>query len=158
MSDRDDLSTIHISQWLLYWKVPFIRIDRDDSFFLEKIEINQGFETTYRLYNNSKCIVINDIKASWYRRGRLNILLPSHKITEDKQLNAAMDKHLNNEKQILESFFYYLVDQKPHIGTFGTGGMNKLVVLHEAANLGIKIPETWVASTTATIAAFKRRY
>lgn len=74
-------------------------------FFLEKIEINRGFETTYRLYNDSKSIVINDIKASWYRRGRLNILLASHKITEDKQLNAAMDKHLNNEKQILESFF-----------------------------------------------------
>ena len=147
MSDCDDLSTIHIIKWLIHWDIPFIRIDRDDKFFLEAIEINNASEPRYIIFNDKKSIRVNDIKASWYRRGRLNIHIPNREIIFNSPLDEVMDKHLGNEKQILESFFYYLINKKPHIGTFQTGGMNKLIVLQEASSLGLKIPQTFISTT-----------
>ena len=53
MSDCDDLSTIHIIKWLIHWDIPFIRIDRDDKFFLEAIEINNASEPRYIIFNDA---------------------------------------------------------------------------------------------------------
>jgi len=147
MSDRDDLSTVHIIKWLIHWEVPFVRIDRDDTFFLDTVEIKNGCEPKYIIFNDKKSIVINDIKASWYRRGRLNIHVPNRDILFNSPLDEVMEKHLKSEKQILESFFYHLINQKPHIGTFQTGGMNKLIVLQEAVTLGLTIPQTFISTT-----------
>ena len=40
ISKYDDNSTVYVSQWLIHWNIPFIRIDQEDSLSLEAISIN----------------------------------------------------------------------------------------------------------------------
>jgi len=60
MSDRDDLSTVHIIKWLIHWEVPFVRIDRDDTFFLDTVEIKNGCEPKYIIFNDKKRALLHE--------------------------------------------------------------------------------------------------
>lgn len=146
LSDRNDLSTIHICQWLQYWRVPFFRIDGEDDVFLERLSLRPGEDAQFILQCNNRRLVLDDIRCSWYRRGRLNLFYEGISTFSNIILNRVMTAHLSGELKILEQFFYYLLEKKPHIGTFSKGSMNKLAVLHEAVSLGLKTPQTYVVT------------
>ncbi len=144
MSEYKDNSTAYVSQWLLYWKVRFVRIDAEETYFIEEILLkNNDFD--YVISNRQgKVIRMSEIKAFWYRRGNLNLYIPEINFVNNSKLRKEILSHLIGEKLILENYFYYLLKNKPHIGTFGERSVNKLRVLNEAMKLGITIPSTFI--------------
>jgi len=153
MSKYDDNSTVYVTQWLLHWKVPFERIDLEEKYLVEIIyENNDGFD--FSICNDQKRIKMSEVKAVWYRRGDLNLKMPNLHFISNENLLQEVKEHLLAEKAVLEHFFYYLMKEKPHIGTFHERAVNKLRVLHEASKLGIEIPETLVATDRQTVLSY----
>jgi ATP-GRASP peptide maturase of grasp-with-spasm system len=79
-------------------------------------------------------------------QGWLAIFLPKLDFIEYKDLREQTIFHLKNENFILEDYLQYLLYAIPHIGTYSTRGVNKLVLLDLARKLGIDIPETYIVS------------
>lgn len=146
MSEYSDNSTIYVAQWLLHWRIPFVRIDREEQYQLERLHIsNEGADYCVKSLSG-KAIKLSEIKAIWYRRGNLNLLMPSIGGMTDTRLRATVEEHLLSEKKTLEHFFYRLMKEKPHIGTFDTRAVSKLDVLLEAVKLGIEVPSTTIVT------------
>ena len=158
MSEYKDNSTIYISRWLLHWQVPFIRIDGQEKYILEQIALENGKRDMLlrAAKDKSKSIKMSDVKAVWYRRGELNFVIPDLSFIQEPRLQQTVKAYLESENLTLEYYFYYLMASKPHIGTFFTRTVNKLEVLHEAAELGITIPTTLVANSSIDLNSSRR--
>jgi ATP-GRASP peptide maturase of grasp-with-spasm system len=156
MSDHKDNSTVYVSRWLLHWNVPFIRIDGQEKYMLEQVILDNGAcDMLLRAEKEeAKLIKMSEVKAVWYRRGELNFILPDISFVREEKLRQAIQAYLETEHLVLEYYFYHLMRKTPHIGTFFTRTVNKLEVLHEAAQLGINIPDTMVTSRSAHVKDF----
>lgn len=136
MSEYNDNSTIYVAQWFLHWNIPFVRIDCEEIYVLKKVCIsNNGYRFLIR-NKKGKIIDMNEVKAVWYRRGELNLVFPDLSFLQNQRLLEEVRAHLEVEKLTIENFFYNLMQEKPHIGTFSTRSVNKLQVLHEASFSG----------------------
>lgn len=152
MSEYGDNSTVYVSRWLLHKNIPFVRIDYEETYFIEKIKLDDaGYEFIIATDNNKR-IKLSEVKAIWYRRGDLKLFFPSLEEIEEKKLKAIMYSQLEMENMTLEYLFYCFMQEIPHIGSFQTRQMNKLHVLREASKLGIKIPDTLVCSSKKVFA------
>lgn len=146
ISEYNDNSTVYVSQWLIHWNVPFIRIDQEDNFSLEVISINNGLVDFVIKRNDGSIIKSSEISAVWYRRGEMSLNTPNLDFMSQEKLRKSVARYLAMENGVLERFFYYLMHEKPHIGSFHKRVVNKLVVLREASKLGISIPKTIVTN------------
>lgn len=109
MSEYGDNSTVYVSQWLVYWGVPFVRIDAEETYYLEELSLN-NIDFDFVVSNRKgKVIRMSEIKAVWYRRGDLNLFLPEVDFICNIQLRQELQSHLLGEKLILENFFYHLM-------------------------------------------------
>jgi len=141
MSIKEDGSTNDILQWLNFYNIDFIRLDYHEVFKLDKIFLSDdNFKFTIRSRN--KIIDINEIDAFWYRRGKLNLFEPTLSI--EKSLKEKIYNHLNRENSIIEEYFYFVLKDIPHIGSFEKHSVNKLEVLFEAKKVGLNIPSTLI--------------
>jgi ATP-GRASP peptide maturase of grasp-with-spasm system len=146
MSEYDDNTTVLVCQWLIYYDVPFVRIDLEEQYFVSLVQIeNELNEIVLTSQSSKKIIKLSEIKSVWYRRGELNLYSPDLDFINDPKLKSEIKHYLFREKSTIEHLFYYLMANKPHIGTFHVRSVNKLRVLIEASNLGIKIPKTIIA-------------
>ena len=146
MSNSYDYSTIQVTQWLKHYNMPFIRIDGEESFKIKKVNLNS--HNDFIIYNSTgKEIILSSISSVWYRRGDLHIVYDID-TTISHELLHSINIHLQEETAILSDYFYFLMMNIPHVGTFEKRGMNKLVVLYEAQKLGIKIPDTYIFDTS----------
>lgn len=145
MSQYGDNSTVYICRWLLHWGVPFERIDLEETYELEGVNLNKN-GVDFIIRNGEKRIKMSEVRSVWYRRGDLNFTLPDCSILSDSDLQRATRSHLKNENATLAHFFYHLMREKPHIGTFHQRSVNKLRVLYEAIKLGIAVPKTIIST------------
>ncbi|MBN8677664.1 MAG: grasp-with-spasm system ATP-grasp peptide maturase [Chitinophagales bacterium] len=145
ISQEQDYSTSEVIQWLKYYKNSYFRINAEDVIKLKTITIsNSNFNNAKIIKNNNFVLDLDKISAFWYRRGRINFSSPSLPNVIDSDLERIFLNHLKDENNILEAYIYFLLNRKPHIGSFETRGLNKLIVLNEAQNAGILIPDTWI--------------
>jgi hypothetical protein len=71
LSDENDLSTIHICEWLIYWGVPFFRINLEDSIVVERIYIkNKNDYDVVIVKNGTHRFSTRNVKAYWYSNSR----------------------------------------------------------------------------------------
>ncbi len=96
MSMRADYSTIQVCQWLKYYNVNFIRIDKEDEYKIK--EVSFGSSIDFVIYKDNIKISISNIKAVWYRRGRLSISYPL-KLSNTAIRNSIVE-HLLDESMI----------------------------------------------------------
>lgn len=148
MSREYDYSTIEVTQWLKYLNIPFVRIDGEETYKIRKVSV--GSDNDFIIYNAGKEISLNQIKSIWYRRGSLNILYELKGVISN-EINKYINAHLVDEIKILEDYFYFLMKDIPHLGTYEKRGMNKLEVLYRAQNLGINIPNTYVVDSLSLV-------
>ena len=140
MSDANDASTADIIMWLRHCKMPYQRINLEDAYFVDKIELDNGL-IEFIIHNSKQKIEFSKIKSFWYRRGRFNIIMPEIDI-KNSAISAQVKHHLKQEIHDLETFFYSLLDQIPHIGGYERREMNKTKVVFHASKLGLKIPKS----------------
>lgn len=146
LSEEKDVSTVHIIEWLIHWEIPFFRINQEDSIYIKKIQINNNNDCDAVFVKNKKDeISLKEIKAYWYRRGAIYVDYPTFLTSiETETLKMEIENHLEREMKVCVDYIHFLLDHTPHIGTYGIRRLNKLKVLHLAANLGIIIPETLI--------------
>ena len=147
VSEKEDHSTSEVIQWLIYYKAKFVRVNKGDSLTLRNVQISNHKDCKFVLLSKERGeIDLDNISAIWYRRGGLHFHLPNLDFIEYKDLKQQAIHHLKNENNILEDYIQYLLKMIPHIGTYSTRGVNKLVLLDIARKLGIDIPDTYIVS------------
>jgi ATP-GRASP peptide maturase of grasp-with-spasm system len=144
MSDENDSSTSDVITWLNHFKMPFFRINIEDAYSIKKIQLSNEKSEIILTHNNIE-IDLCKIKSFWYRRGGLNIDLPS--IGEmSSVIRQQVMTHLQDEFLSLLDFFYYYLSQIPAIGAFKKREANKFEALLNATVVGLKVPNTLLTS------------
>jgi ATP-GRASP peptide maturase of grasp-with-spasm system len=144
MSEESDSSTADVTMWLNHFKIPFFRINIEDTYFIQKIELSNEKSEIILTHKDTE-IDLCKIKSFWYRRGGLNIELPS--IGEvSSVIRQHLMTHLEDEFLSLETFFYAYLSQIPAIGAFKRREANKFETLLNATVVGLKIPNTLLTS------------
>jgi ATP-GRASP peptide maturase of grasp-with-spasm system len=140
MSDENDSSTSDVITWLNHFKMPFFRINIEDAYSIKKIQLSNEKSEIILTHNNIE-IDLCKIKSFWYRRGGLNIDLPS--IGEmSSVIRHRVITHLQDEFLSLVNYFNYYLSQIPAIGAFKGREANKFESLFNATIVGLKIPNT----------------
>jgi len=165
MSIEMDWTTSDIISWLLYYKIPFIRINKNTKVTVESFSINnQKDDADFTLIIENPeyepCLVkSSEITGFWYRRGELKVQYPS--IDEENLEDEAYKvfaKHLNyylqlESKTITESIYAHLTRRKS-INSFLTRSANKIDYLIVAKEVGLEIPNTLVSNNKEDLRAF----
>ena len=148
LSEEKDLSTVHIIEWLLYWGIPFVRINQEDRISIKRISINVQRKSEIILVKNGKEeISINQIKAYWYRRGFFfDEAIKCKPAQNDLIAQEKVLSYMEEEQKKCFEYLNFVLDGLPRIGTFDTRRVNKLKILHLAWQFGLEIPETLISS------------
>lgn len=144
LSEKGDLSTNDVIDWLYHLKVPFIRLNSDET---EGVSINaENFSDglSCKIVTKNHTFYLNEIIGYWYRRGGLPFFkIPVKSIDEafDENVRGKVKEYLNNEAHTLYAFLHRYLDQIPgKIGSSESAGVNKLIVLDTAKKIGLKTP------------------
>ena len=154
LSEQTDATTDIVCSWLNHYGCEFLRIN-DESAHNPHVEIRIKDGKFMVLYaNDSHVYDFSDIEVCWCRRGFFNFHVEK-KLTEvNASTKESMARFLNNEGQTLENFFYYLFGKKLSINHPANYNFNKLIALHEAADIGFKIPNTLLCRHSVDLKKF----
>lgn len=151
VTEKTDISTSQVIDWLKYYNIPFFRINETDKISVEKISIPNNRSKTSNIgevsikVNNKKIINLSKIKGYWYRRGRL-----MHKyrpFNEDDYLGSRFNPFFKKEQDdVIEFIDYYLkvVRKVNVINSFLDNKINKLNNLLIAKDCGLAIPDSYI--------------
>lgn len=131
-----DQDTADVIRWLHRYEADFLRVNEADSVEVHYLDV-MGHQLILSI--NGRLISLDEIDMVWYRKGSL---LRNNPLTGNEEL----DRYLRQEREKLEEYVALLLEQKPHLGTFLRRHPNKLEVLREAQNIGLKIPATYVCT------------
>lgn len=140
-SAYDEISTEQVIDWLDYYCVPWYRINGEDLILNRLPTEDEGFLKNLRL---------DSIKAIWLRRTiKFNKLLDDNLM--DKNQPDIIKNHYSNE-----FFKFYEYTYSKIINTIGKKvyclnkladiSINKMIVLMKAEEIGIKVPQSFIAN------------
>lgn len=131
ITEEADYSSSLVIDWLLYFKIDFIRVNENDVLDIE-YELND-----IKIVGKSFSFFYSELKGMWYRRGFLNI-----KYEETKDLN------INNFRKIeyvkLKEYLYYKLSLLPNINKYTNSDVNKLVVNEIAKKCELMLPDEYI--------------
>ncbi len=150
ISQPNDLSTVHIIDWINNSDVLFCRVNSTDKFASRSLKFgkNQKIEWTIELRGRS--FNIDDITSIWIRRGEFNLVNVYEQENMTESLDRGIRHHLQNEMDSLEGSMHFLVESHRCLGR-AASHIDKLTVLLCARNRGIDIPQTLVTSDDTEI-------
>ncbi len=134
ITEEADYSSSMVINWLLYYRINFIRINENDELHVECL-LND-----FRITNNSFNFLLSEIKGMWYRRGFLNIKI-------EKSENEIINNFKKAEFTKLKQYIYYKLSLLPNINSFTNSDVNKLVVNDIASKIGIITPQEYILSS-----------
>lgn len=134
-SRNQEITTNEIIKRLISINKPFLRINEDEIFEIsvinKKIFLNSDKSSFY----------LDDITSVWYRRGGLKFKNLIYK-------NEAVNQHMNEVQYWLEDFVLKTLENKRIINKQSNASVNKLLVLQKAKDIGLKVPEYFLATNT----------
>lgn len=161
LSDKGDMSTNDVIDWLIQFNVPHIRLNGDESSEIELFTENDSSKSTFLIKTKNHCFSLKEITSFWYRRGGIpQFKIPASSIDQafDKEVSGKIKTYLNLESQALYSFIHSLLDKIPNkIGSSKTAGVNKLHVLDKAQEFGLSVPRWCVSMKTKESIGFANR-
>jgi hypothetical protein len=95
--------------------------------------------------NNESFIKYSDITFVYYRRGVINLELPSENIPANLR-NFLLQERLN-----MIEFLHSRLELKNSLGKFEKHGANKLNVLAKAIEVGLKIPTSYIVTEIESV-------
>ena len=155
LSEQNDVSTDKVSEWLDFYAIPYLRLDKEYcTNIIQKIDISNKEIDVYFEYNKQS-YNINNFKMIWCRRGFFSIA-PPHPSTyfnkkipiEAKQL---FQHQLSEERLSIFDFIGNFIVSKNHINDMRKYNVNKLIVLQQAIRIGLKIPETVICKNAENL-------
>lgn len=156
-----DQSTDDVIDWLNYFQCPFIRLNGDDY-------LNFKFSYSYEISkNDALCIEgvnLNEIKSVWYRRWiSFNFIFKNalEKINNVDPVSLADIKNniVTEMRKSYQPIFDFLKKKTTKsIPSIDSLTINKLNILIEAKNKGIKIPESIICNNKIDLIKFKEKH
>lgn len=137
ISNESDISTSHVIEWLIHYKVPFVRINGEDRFSLINFNLSKNsFSCIIKNIESNKIIEINSIKCLWYRRGGIKF------VSNDSINFIPIKDFINSEYDVISDFIFKYFESLPRIDNYFKKNLNKLMLLHIASKNGLDIPDT----------------
>jgi ATP-GRASP peptide maturase of grasp-with-spasm system len=162
-SQNCDFSTNTVVEWLLHLKAPFLRINKENhDVKLEGFSLSSA-KTKVSLNLENKIVDMDDVTAYWHRRGIAILHHPGNVRSIARKFfpgRAAgeISRNLNDQIATLNNFLNERLASVPiRLGNAGNVFINKLKMLQQAAELGIKVPQTIVTSKKSELLEFRRR-
>lgn len=152
-SENSDDSTNWVIDWLYYYKVPFMRINRDDDF-------DQSFPLIQ--ISNAELIENSDYTSIWFRRSIDPHYENEHLIKDERdqqRVFSRVSKNLFYEYSHASQFLFSTITRKkPVLGNPQAWRINKLQVLEFARLCQLTIPETIITCSKKHVTSFYQRY
>jgi ATP-GRASP peptide maturase of grasp-with-spasm system len=137
-----DQGTNAVVSWLDRYGRKTVRIN-DDEPGMPPVRIEMD-NSDLRFEVDGQCYSTADIAAIWYRKGSFWFPETSEapEFPNDPALSRLIDKKLLAENRVAAEYFHHLVRDKGIrvLGNPFLNDPNKLIVLHEAKRLGLKVP------------------
>lgn len=146
---NSDEFTIHeVAEWLIKFKIKYLIVDENDSVECVLVDLNGN---SFILKIKNETIHSSEIKGIWYRKIPMALSDSSTNIVPgNRVLNGVLKRYLYLEKKTLSTYLNLIIDETVKtIGSSETLYVNKLVQLHYANKLGIKIPNTKIITRSA---------
>lgn len=150
-SNSRDQATNNVMPWLDRYGARWLRLNEDEMgdnpLEVRLTEGEFGFRADGRWWSAA------DISAIWYRKGRCWATLPAKAPLFDGNpaLNRFLERRMDAETRRTWQYFHHLM-RTLGVRTLGNamlGDPNKLVVLHEAQRVGLRIPKFEVTNRLA---------
>lgn len=138
ISQNNEITTTEIIKHLVLMKKKFIRIHEDEIFEIKVLNKKMVLESSRNRF------FLDDIKSVWYRRGGLNF----------KRLQYAhpsIHAHMNETQYWLEDYVRKVLESKKHINKESNSDVNKLLVLDKAREIGLDVPDYFLAENTHNV-------
>ncbi|GGH03528.1 grasp-with-spasm system ATP-grasp peptide maturase [Pedobacter zeae] len=149
LSEKTDRSTDLVTEWLVYLKSSFKRLNDEERVEASISVSNNGVESRY--YQPRKV---------WHRRGNLNFL--PDEIYDHYPDRTAFLRYFTRESSVLGEFFesrYRKLLGRNYIGSISQESLNnKLLNLVLASKNGFLIPQTLVTSNKEELVAFYKEH
>lgn len=148
VSEEEDMSTDNVVEWLSYFKIPFLRINKEKNFnILSSVSFTKNQSDIFFNIKGKK-VNINDIDIVWFRRGEINISsLFVNNPDYDTSVKSVILKQLRLQDITLLDYITTRLKEKKHINTPEYYNSSKLVVLETAKNVGLHIPDTLITTS-----------
>lgn len=154
LSEETDRSSDIVCSWLYRNHIPYLRLN-SEKFVNPKIEIKETpTETSVILSKNGFKVDLSQTEIVWFRRGHLYAYSPYYGKEISSVVMAELNEHIENESSTLRHYVYQILANKKKINYPDEYNYNKLIALHEAAKVGLKIPYTIVSNDGKTIRKF----
>ena len=157
ISATDDVSTNSVIDWLIFYKIGFLRLSNNDKISITKMEINNTSSTVIHFSVRNKFYKTSDFHGVWYRRSWLVIdrnIIPEI-IKSVDVLREQVEKQLNSELDVLIQHFVEIIGENS-INKFEDIKINKLYALKIAQKCGIKIPNTIITTIKDELVKFTK--
>lgn len=141
-SNKNDTSTIKVTEWLKSFKQPYILIENINGFIEQQL-----------LFNNTH--LKNRIKSIWFRKFDLSInTVTEESITYNHSIKNFLYSELNH---ILISFPLYTKDIRCLGVSFRSMDINKILTLETAKKSGLNVPEYEICTTKTQVLRFLKK-
>ena len=142
-SFENDPTTDKVIDWLLYFKVEFIRINSEDISSIKYFDLFTGEIE----FNNEVKINLNNINIAWYRRG--GIYKKTENYNEQYKLDeSTLFNEIIRESNEIVGYIYYYLNNISKVkwlsNPFSVKKINKLGVLKQANDLGINVSKSFL--------------
>ncbi|MDR6460851.1 ATP-GRASP peptide maturase of grasp-with-spasm system [Chryseobacterium vietnamense] len=135
LSANQETTTNEVIKWLKALDKAFIRVHEDDIF---EIKV---YQNKLLLQSQRNCFFIEDITSVWYRRVGLQFMRKEYD-------NPSINSYMNETQYWLEDYVIKMLETKRHINKQSNSHLNKLLVLEQAKNIGLKVPKYYLAENT----------
>ncbi|MDO8571688.1 MAG: grasp-with-spasm system ATP-grasp peptide maturase [bacterium] len=157
-----EVSTEQVMDWLENFGVPFMRINGEDIDRDLPIAFKlRGDCATVTFQDESLPIQMEDIKVVWHRRWRLqsrhhtlNLLHYSLSASPAKFAGAGAVTQLDDELAKVSGLLFRILDRAKWLGHPRTANPNKLLVLIEAAKVGLDTAVTLITTDKKQLGLF----
>ena len=146
ISDSVDIATNNVIDWLLYYKIPFIRINSETKIKIKKIEFDKNFIVEINdIFNKIHEVDLMQLKGVWYRRGIFRYWVNDYKFNKKNDFFEKINQNIDDEFWTINGHtFSILSNNNNTINDFRNIHLNKMNVLQMAKKCGLRIPETFI--------------
>lgn len=167
MSREMDITTSDVIGWLLYYEIPFIRINKNTKVTVQSFSINNredDIDFTLVIENPNyepQSIKSSEITGFWYRRGKLQMEYPTidENTLEDEDYKAfakRLNYYLDLESKTVTNSIYSHLTRRKSINSFLAREANKVDYLIIAKAVGLEIPNTLISNNKEGLRTFLR--
>lgn len=146
--DWDNL-TFHICEWLNYYRIEFRIVSSTDEVRVE--EISRTSTVLYNVTRNYR-FNIEALDGVLYRQGEM--VLYDENVSD---INQHLTSLKAREKSAIKEYLGYRLNILPHVGQHDRPDLNKLVVLNEAGNAGLLVPDFVYTGNKTEVEKFKEK-